>query len=383
MCIAIASMKGTPIPSDKILENCFTNNPDGAGFAYADRGEVVIRKGFMKFKDFLEAIHKADKEHDLTAKGVLIHTRITTHGGTNPAMTHPFPICADEGALKKLVYRSPYAVIHNGIISLTSAEATKKGNMSDTAVFVEKYLSKIARNKRWFNNPSNIELIEELIDSKMAILNANGDIIMTSGFTKDEDDGNYYSNTSYLDNYCRYYSKLTKPYSWNRAYGYGDYYDWEDDRWYDTDYKGGSYNYKRFADFADFLKKEGYERSADGYWVKKDKKEDSPIYKSLMKLKEDEIVLGYTDGEAIEYQEEEHFYLTDTGEIYSSFKTPKNDRIIDTQLHFYDYGEIFDINFYPKDFREDCIISTTLLDDEDSMTEKEEKELAKTLVEKS
>ena len=175
MCIAIAKPIGVEIPNDDILTNCFNNNPDGAGFAFNHNNEVVIRKGYMKLKDFLDAFHKYDEKFNFKNRGVLIHTRITTHGGTNPQMCHPFPINSDEGALKKIEYCSPFAVVHNGIISLTSSEATKKQDMSDTAIFVQKYLTKIAKNKNWFNNKANIELIYELIEKgeKVRILSAS------------------------------------------------------------------------------------------------------------------------------------------------------------------------------------------------------------------
>ena len=126
MCIAIAKPIGVEIPNDDILTNCFNNNPDGAGFAFNHNNEVVIRKGYMKLKDFLDAFHKYDEKFNFKNRGVLIHTRITTHGGTNPQMCHPFPINSDEGALKKIEYCSPFAIVHNGIISLTSSEATRK-----------------------------------------------------------------------------------------------------------------------------------------------------------------------------------------------------------------------------------------------------------------
>lgn len=351
MCIAIASLKGTPIPKDDILRNCFKNNPDGAGFAYNDRGQVVIRKGFMDVDSFLNALHQIDKEIGLTDRGVLLHTRITTHGGTNPSMCHPFPIVADEGALKKIVYRSSYAVIHNGIISMTSAEANLKKDMSDTAVFIEKYLTKIATNKKWFNNKANIELIEDLIDSKMAILNSNGDIIMTSGFTKDEEDGIYYSNTSYQDNYSKYIRKYYKPY---------DYYD--DEFW-----GYGGYKSSKYSEYEDNLRKQGYEKTANGCWVKKDKKKESEKdienLVPLMKLKPDEVLITYSDGNAEEYCSEIEYYSTLEGEIYYS-NEPTYKTILDTPLQFYDYGEFYTNTFSPIEFREDVYINEDLLNDE-------------------
>ena len=77
MCIAIAKPIGVDIPNDDILTNCFHNNPDGAGFAFNHNNEVIIRKGYMTLKDFLDAFHKYNEKFDFKNRGVLIHTRIT------------------------------------------------------------------------------------------------------------------------------------------------------------------------------------------------------------------------------------------------------------------------------------------------------------------
>lgn len=208
MCIAIGKPIGVDIPDESILRNCWENNDDGAGFAFNFNGKVFIKKGFMTYESFIDALNSANNKYDLKKKGMLIHFRIATHGSRDSSMTHPFPINYDDGALKKIEYISDYAVIHNGIITLTSYDAKKTEGLSDTAVFIKKYLTLIASNKNWFYNKQNVDLIEELIDSKMAILNKNGDIKMTSGFT--EDNGVYYSNSSYEDNYNRYIGSNNK-----------------------------------------------------------------------------------------------------------------------------------------------------------------------------
>lgn len=344
MCIAIAKPMGAEIPNDDILTNCFNNNPDGAGFAFNHNNEVIIRKGYMKLKDFLDAFHKYDKKFDFKNRGVLIHTRITTHGGTNPQMCHPFPINSDEGALKKIEYASPFAVVHNGIISLTSDEATKKKDMSDTAIFVQKYLTKIAKNKKWFGNKTNIELIEELIDSKMAILNGSGKIIMTSGFT--EENGVFYSNSSYKEN--RY----------KRLYGNWDWFD-------DYDYTYG---------YADYLQSYGYISDGKGGWIKKaDKQENKNTPKStddinedyvgLMMLKKGEILV-YADSTTEEYCEDVLFFVDDQNNVYVSFD-PEDayETEIITPLEYYGEGMIYGGNLEPKEYSPTHFTSIHNIDD--------------------
>ena len=334
MCIAIAKPMGVDIPTDDILTNCFNNNPDGAGFAFNLNNEVVIRKGYMKLKDFLDAFHKYDTKFDFKNRGVLIHTRITTHGGTNPQMCHPFPINADEGALKKIEYTSPYAVIHNGIISLTSAEATKKKDMSDTAIFVQKYLTKIAKNKKWFGNKANIELIEELIDSKMAILNGSGKIIMTSGFT--EDNGVFYSNSSYKENR-------------RTSLCYGSW-DWFDDYEYDSRY------------YSDYLTAYGYTKTKNGEWVKTDKTDKKPTatvkdikdisddYVGLMMLKKGQTLV-YADTTTEEYTDGMYFFIDADNNVYVSFD-PEDEFAteITAPLEYFGEGMIYGANLQPLEF---------------------------------
>lgn len=330
MCIAIAKPMGVDVPTDDILTNCFNNNPDGAGFAFNHNNEVVIRKGYMKLKDFLDAFHKCDEKFNFKNRGVLIHTRITTHGGTTPQMCHPFPINSDEGALKKVEYVSPYAVIHNGIISLTSSEAMKKKDMSDTAVFVQKYLTNIAKNKNWFNNKANIELIEDLIDSKMAILNGKGNIIMTSGFTKDN--GIFYSNSSYKEN-RRTFSKY-----------YGGW-DWYDD--YDYEYGHG--------DYRNYLQSKGYTKDKNGCWSKpkdapKDIKDISEDYIGLMMLQKGETLV-YADSTTDCYAEGMYFFTDEDNNVYVSFE-PDDEYATEilTPLEYFGEGVIYSANLQPKEF---------------------------------
>ena len=296
----------------------------------------------MKLKDFLDAFHKYDKKFNFKNRGVLIHTRITTHGGTNPQMCHPFPINSDEGALKKIEYCSPFAIVHNGIISLTSGEATRKKDMSDTAIFVQKYLTKIAKNKNWFNNRANIELIEELIDSKMAVLNGNGKIIMTSGFT--EDNGIFYSNSSYKEN------RYKKVYNW----------DWYDDYSYDYGY-------------GDYLATNGFISDGKGGWKKSKDDKKVVVPKSVNDINEDYIglmmlqkgeTLVYADTTTDEYCEDIVFFVDEENNVYVSFEPEDmyNMHII-TPLEYYGEGMIYGGNLQPKEFSPTHFTSIYNIDD--------------------
>lgn len=199
MCIAIYSLKGTNIPEKEILLNCYNANPNGCGFAYSYKNTVFINKGFFSFDAFYDALLQCDTAYNLKEQGVLIHFRIATHGLVDAANCHPFPISKKEERLKSNTVKSGYAVIHNGICQCTS-NIPKNEPFSDTVLFVRDYLTKIASYPHWFNNANTMKLIEQLIDSKMAILNEAGNIIATKGFHKGTD-GNYYSNYSYQPSY--------------------------------------------------------------------------------------------------------------------------------------------------------------------------------------
>ena len=210
MCIAITKQIGCDCPSMDTLKTCWENNSDGAGFAFNLNGRVFIKKGFMKWLDFKNAFEYWDKRVCFKSRGMLIHFRIATHGAKDATMTHPFPITSDDGALGKSEYVSPYAVVHNGIISLTSM-ASRSTGLSDTATFVKDYLTNISGYKDWFKNGNTMPLIYKLIDSKMAILNGRGEIIRTDGFSEEKKTGIFYSNTTYKEN--RYKYNYTKSYS--------------------------------------------------------------------------------------------------------------------------------------------------------------------------
>ena len=329
MCIAIVCKKGVAIPSEAILRNCFENNPNGAGFAFNLNGRVIIKKGFMKENDFIEAIKEHDQKYNLKARGVLIHTRITTQGGTNQAMTHPFPIVADEGALKKIEYISDYAVIHNGIISMCSGFSYKKEEtMSDTALFIRDYLSKIASNDNWFENQENVDLIEKLIDSKMAILRADGEIIMTGGFHANEKDGNYYSNTSYEDSYFRI------------AYRYYDAFG--DDNW--TAYK----EFNKGSATAKGTKGTSTSRIKDYLNA-----EEEELYEGesilAMSLKKGQTIM-FSDGIIMDYDPKVKYFLTEDDDIYCTYEYNEFFVYLGT-------GEIYEANSVKKlDFKADALI---------------------------
>lgn len=230
MCIIVAKEIGVEMPSDEILERCFWSNPDGAGFMYADGKRVRIRKGFMEFDDFIDALHKEIDEPLNTA--VIMHFRIATHGKVQPATCHPFPITDKREELKKPRCDTRFGVAHNGIIS----GRTTSDDWSDTMDFVASVMAPLAKmNPGFMFSDDALELLKGACRSKLAIMDNSGEIALVGDFT--EDNGVKYSNTSYMKTVSNYtsYKSLWSYDNYSSAYGkYGVYgtfgrYDYDPD----------------------------------------------------------------------------------------------------------------------------------------------------------
>ena len=209
MCIIIAKPQTAKLPSLDTLANCWKNNSDGAGIAYrAKDGSVIIRKGLMTWADFLNTYTELLER--LTDTEVIFHFRITTHGGTCPEYTHPFPISPKLTELKQTYIQTNQAVAHNGIISAYGSK-----DVSDTAEYIQRVLYPLQRMRTSHNLGSILQVVDGTIDgSRLAwLLPHKGLVYVGDGWR--EDDGCMYSNSSYLPNYA-YWTK----YLWEND---GDY----------------------------------------------------------------------------------------------------------------------------------------------------------------
>ena len=188
MCVIIVKPYGVSLPSD-IIRRCWYKNPDGAGIAYADENSVQIEKGFMQLKEFenyLSAI-------DLDEKSAIIHFRISTSGGINPEMTHPFPLTDSLPLLKATSIQTPIAIVHNGIIPIYPERG-----LSDTATYISQILVPRYKKKPDFYDDENnrLKILDE-INSKMVILNKDY-FYMIGDFTEYK---NLYFSNMFWQNY--------------------------------------------------------------------------------------------------------------------------------------------------------------------------------------
>lgn len=209
MCIIVYKPTGIENPSWATLHNCFDYNSDGAGFMYAENNKVYIKKGFMTWNSFKKAFKPFKNRTDLP---LVIHFRITTHGGTEKGLCHPFPLTSNVAELKSTTSVADVGIAHNGFISMTSYA---KNGASDTSEFVRKYANVIITHPQWYVNPNANKCLAEIIGSKMLVLSNDGHgEVVGDGWS--EENGVLFSNTSYKS-----YRYLTSKY--NSSYKYRSY----------------------------------------------------------------------------------------------------------------------------------------------------------------
>lgn len=126
--------------------------------------------------------------------------RITTHGGTSAECCHPFPLTSHVTKMRKTKGITNKVLIHNGILGGRFGDEAKQG-VSDTMVLT-KYIamSNVKQGKA-------LKLMLKHIlgsNNKVAILSDKGILRAGDGW-KEEDDGNWYSNSTYsYGGWCSY-----------------------------------------------------------------------------------------------------------------------------------------------------------------------------------
>lgn len=197
MCIIAVKRSGIAMPTEDILRKCFINNADGAGYMFSRRGQVHIRKGFMKFKEFLSDLRSCNLRKE---DSVIFHFRIATAGAVEPALTHPFPVSQEPRELLSTRIDTDMAMAHNGIIASMSYS---NAAYSDTQYFIMRVLGHQAVKETIFDEKSRFaeSIIGQCFGSKFAFLNGSGQIRLFGDFIKDE--GIMYSNHGYkYGTYC-------------------------------------------------------------------------------------------------------------------------------------------------------------------------------------
>lgn len=184
MCIAIVKPGHKSMPKS-VLMNCFDNNPHGAGYAYIEGGEVIIRKGFFEFEEFWESFNAIQS---VSIHPMLIHFRVATFGVINKFNCHPWTI------------NERFAMIHNGTIEKFSYW---QANVSDTGHFTHNVLRPMfEKNESLHREKFAHILFEQAIGTgKIAILGADGEVTIYNEKLGYWIGGIWFSNTSFYPDY--------------------------------------------------------------------------------------------------------------------------------------------------------------------------------------
>jgi predicted glutamine amidotransferase len=180
MCIIINKPAGVTL-SDEIIGNCFDSNPDGAGFAFADNGSIVISKGYFELDDLLGSLAPIMDKH------LVIHFRIATHGTVNEFNCHPWSVVTEAGR--------QFAVAHNGILQWRSTKEE-----SDTCCYVNDVIAPaLDDDPDFLFKDYGFGLVKRDIGSgnKMVVLRDDGKFAILNEKAGITDMGCWFSNHSY------------------------------------------------------------------------------------------------------------------------------------------------------------------------------------------
>lgn len=213
MCIITIKPRGKKLQDKKVLENCFDNNRDGAGYMFVnDNNEVVIRKGYMDFKKFYDNLINDYNKYGLDNKNLVMHFRIGTSGRSKLGCTHPFPITDDYKQLELTETKTNIGICHNGIIS---AMNDRKGLHSDTQLYIAHVITPMIRlHKNAYKYEDIHKSILMTTQSKWSMLDTDDNVYTIGDFINDG--GYLYSNGTYR-------ARITytpKQYTYNNAYDY-------------------------------------------------------------------------------------------------------------------------------------------------------------------
>lgn len=211
MCIICFKPSGVAMPSRDILENCFLNNPDGAGYAIKRENskKVYYIKGFFDFEELFNALIA---ENIGVNDVVGVHFRIATNGAIKAKNCHPFFVSEEAVNAYSVQGTCKSVLFHNGILSQKYSYDKKT---SDSCLFARA----LAKKEKSLIAKKAISAFIEKETEGNRILYLHADIekpILTGNWIEDKETGCFFSNSSY--SYVK--SCYLPPYDF-LGYGYG------------------------------------------------------------------------------------------------------------------------------------------------------------------
>lgn len=210
MCLLMVA-KPNAMPKDDDLVCACVNNPDGFGYAVHTGKSIITGRG-MNHDDVIDRFLSVREKH--MNGWAMFHARFTTHGETMKDNCHPFRVGGSPNTI----------LAHNGILSNVKIPTGDK--RSDTRVFAEDLLPKrlnILDSKRKFK-----KLEKWVGGSKIAVFSTDKRLqkavyIINEKLGHWDDDGLWWSNSSYKQYYYTYKPKSTWTSSYDIAYNDNKY----------------------------------------------------------------------------------------------------------------------------------------------------------------
>jgi predicted glutamine amidotransferase len=164
MCIIITKAKSEHWPKISELEIAMSNNPDGYGIAYIDRGLNVFKTTDREL--FIDTYKRLAEK---LKSPCVIHFRIMTHGEICDENSHPF-IDKDR----------KIAFAHNGVLSIRA----DKGRTDSETFFANLFLPIYYSQKYKFSDSVQNAIQCIIGSSKFAFLDKNGNLFHFGQFIK-------------------------------------------------------------------------------------------------------------------------------------------------------------------------------------------------------
>lgn len=197
MCIIVYKPADIELPAKSTLRICWEGNPHGAGIMWPDGRRVNIRKGYMSWDAFEEALDEVTQSIDVASTPIALHFRIATHGDIKPGCCHPFAVKDCYERMRQTKISADVGFMHNGTLSgLETDDAT-----SDSMAFAKSVLVPLkAMCSDFLASKKAMRVIESSTQGSRFLLMAKDGRVRTFGRWI-EDDGILYSNENFRPHY--------------------------------------------------------------------------------------------------------------------------------------------------------------------------------------